>query len=48
MAGDPDSPVRFERVWEGPPPELPPRSFAVAERPGCDRNPLDATTPTAA
>ncbi len=44
VAGDPDSPVRFERVWEGEPPELP-RTFDVAERAGCDRNPLDATTP---
>jgi hypothetical protein len=44
VAGDPDSPVRFERVWEGEPPALPER-FAVAERIGCDRNPLDATTP---
>lgn len=44
MAGDPDSPVRFSGVWEGEPPELPP-TFAVAERAGCDRNPLDATTP---
>jgi hypothetical protein len=43
VAGDPDSPVRFERVWEGEPPDLPER-FAVAERAGCDRNPLDPTT----
>jgi hypothetical protein len=44
VAGDPDSPVHFERVWEGEPPELPP-AFEVVERVGCDRNPLDATTP---
>ncbi len=44
VAGDPDSPVRFEGVWEGDPPEQPP-SFDVVERAGCDRNPLDATTP---
>lgn len=44
MAGDPDSPVRFCGVWEGEPPELP-LTFAVAERVGCDRNPVDATTP---
>lgn len=44
VAGDPDSPVRFSGVWEGEPPELP-SAFAVAERAGCDRNPLDATTP---
>jgi hypothetical protein len=43
VAGDADSPVRFEGVWEGDPPELPER-FVVAERAGCDRNPLDATT----
>jgi hypothetical protein len=43
VAGAPDSPVRFERVWEGPPPALP-ETFDVAERHGCDRNPLDATT----
>lgn len=45
VAGDPDSPVRFSGVWEGEPPELPP-TFAVAERAGCDRNPIDATTPS--
>lgn len=43
VAGDPDSPVRFTRVWEGTPPRLPER-FDVVERRGCDRNPLDATT----
>jgi hypothetical protein len=36
--------VRFARVWEGEPPDLP-AAFSVAERVGCDRNPLDATTP---
>lgn len=44
VAGDPSSPVRFRGVWEGAPPELP-AAFDVAERRGCDRNPLDATTP---
>lgn len=44
VAGDPDSPVRFSGVWDGDPPELP-AAFEVAERTGCDRNPLDATTP---
>jgi len=44
VCGDPDSPVRFAGVWQGDPPDLPPR-FEVAERRGCDRNPLDATTP---
>jgi hypothetical protein len=43
VAGDPDSPVRFVDVWEGDPPALPAR-FDIAERRGCDRNPLDATT----
>ena len=43
VAGDPTSPVRFERVWEGDPPDLP-ATFEVVERIGCDRNPLDATT----
>lgn len=43
VSGDPASPVRFSGVWEGAPPELPP-TFAVTERRGCDRNPLDATT----
>ncbi|MFL6205207.1 MAG: DUF2332 domain-containing protein [Acidimicrobiales bacterium] len=44
VSGDPDSPVRFSGMWVGDPPDLPPR-FEVAERAGCDRNPLDATTP---
>lgn len=43
LCGDPDSPVRFVGVWEGSPPELP-RAFDVAERRGCDRNPIDATS----
>lgn len=43
VAGDPHSPVRFEGVWEGEPPPLP-TAFEIAERAGCDRNPLDATT----
>lgn len=43
VAGDAASPVRFEGVWEGPPPLLP-QHFDIAERRGCDRNPLDATT----
>jgi hypothetical protein len=44
VAGDPSSPVRFTGAWEGPAPELP-AAFDVAERRGCDRNPLDPTTP---
>ena len=43
VSGAPGSPVRFTGVWEGPAPALPPR-FDVAERRGCDRNPIDATT----
>jgi hypothetical protein len=43
VAGDPDSPVRFTGVWEGTPPWLP-EHFDVAERRGCDRHPIDATT----
>ena len=43
VAGDPGSPVRFADVWEGAPPPLP-ATFAVAERRGCDRNPIDPTT----
>jgi hypothetical protein len=48
--GDPDSPVRFERVWQPRPgspngrvPDLGGR-VDVVERAGCDRNPLDVTT----
>ncbi|MEO7571347.1 MAG: DUF2332 domain-containing protein [Acidimicrobiales bacterium] len=44
VSGDPHSSVRFRDVWEGDPPDLP-TSFDVAERSGCDRSPLDATTP---
>jgi hypothetical protein len=42
-SGDPDSPVVFAGMWEGEPPELP-DAFEVAERRGCDRHPIDATT----
>lgn len=42
VAGDPTSPVRFAGAWTGEPPLLPER-FAVAERRGCDRNPIDPT-----
>jgi hypothetical protein len=41
--GDPDSPVRFKDLWQtGAPPFQP--GCDVAERRGCDRNPVDATT----
>jgi hypothetical protein len=43
VAGDPDSPLRFTGVWDGPPPDLG-HGFPVAERRGCDRNPLDPTS----
>jgi hypothetical protein len=43
VAGDPTSPVRFTGVWEGTPPDLP-EHFAIADRRGCDRSPVDATT----
>jgi hypothetical protein len=44
VAGEPDSPVRFSQMWVGEPPVLPDH-FSVAERRGCDRNPIDPTTP---
>jgi hypothetical protein len=44
VAGDPDSPVRFHGIWEGDPPDLRPE-MVVAERRGCDRNPIDPVTP---
>lgn len=43
VAGDPASPVRFSGMWVGDPPVLPAR-FEVAERRGCDLNPLDPTS----
>lgn len=43
VCGDPASPLRFEGAWDGAPPWLP-ASFSVADRRGCDRNPIDATT----
>jgi hypothetical protein len=43
VVGDAESPVRFRGVWMGDPPVLPER-IVVAERRGCDRNPLDPTT----
>ena len=44
--GDPDSGVRFVGWWEGEPADRPDLSTGaeVAEREGCDRNPLDPTT----
>jgi len=45
--GDPDSPVRFEGAWQpvggGPLPDLG-GPVEVAERAGCDRNPIDVGT----
>jgi len=40
VAGDPDSPLRFEGFWEPPRPDLS-GDLVVADRRGCDRNPLD-------
>jgi hypothetical protein len=44
--GDPASPVRFEHVWRAGPEGLPDLDgpVTVAERAGCDRNPIDVTT----
>ena len=41
--GDPSSPVRFVDAWRGPTPALA-EACQVAERYGCDANPIDATT----
>lgn len=41
--GEPRSTVRFERVWEAPPPVLRP-DVRVASRAGCDVAPLDAAS----
>jgi hypothetical protein len=43
--GDPASPVAIAPDWEGPPPPLP--ALRVAERAGCDRDPLDLADPEA-
>lgn len=43
VCGDPGSPLVFRGWWEGTPPPLPDR-LEVAERRGCDRSPIDATT----
>jgi hypothetical protein len=40
--GDEDSPVRFDHCFDSPPPMN--RSAEVAERRGCDLNPIDPTT----
>lgn len=42
-AGDPASPVRIAPEWSGPPP--PTAKVRIAQRAGCDRNPLDPTDP---
>jgi hypothetical protein len=42
--GAPDSPLRLEFELEGEAPALP-AAVEVAERRGCDANPIDATTP---
>lgn len=43
VVGRPDSPLRFAGIWQGEAPDLPDR-FEVAERRGCDRNPIDPAT----
>lgn len=43
VAGDPSSPLRFEGFWEPPLPDLS-GALVVADRRGCDRNPLDPTS----
>jgi hypothetical protein len=42
--GDPGSPVRFERIWQGTLPPLGDTTVEVVERGGCDRAPVDPTT----
>jgi len=42
--GPPGSPLRLEFELEGPAPELP-ASVEIAERRGCDANPVDISTP---
>ncbi len=41
--GDPASPVRFRGLWDGRPPPFG-AACVVAERRGCDRDPIDVTT----
>jgi hypothetical protein len=41
--GDPASPVRFQDVFVGDAPEIPP-SIEIASRAGCDLSPVDATS----
>src|SRR5262249_4531229 len=40
--GDPGSAVRFVDLWDRPPPFS--TGLLIAERTGCDRDPIDATT----
>jgi hypothetical protein len=42
--GDPASPVRFVRVWEGERPVLDDVPVEVLERAACDRSPIDVTS----
>jgi hypothetical protein len=42
VLGDPDSPVRLVRPWDG---VLPDGSFDVTSRRGCDPDPIDTSTP---
>ena len=45
--GDPTSPIRFVDLWRGGGPPFE-RGAVVAERVGCDQNPIDVTTPEGA
>lgn len=45
--GPPESPLRFDDPYVGDPPALPP-SLRVAERRGCDLDPIDPTDPAGA
>jgi hypothetical protein len=43
--GSPESPLRFVNLWEGGAPSFSPGA-EIVDRRGCDRNPIDATSPT--
>jgi hypothetical protein len=43
--GEPASPLRFERPWDGVPPADLSRPVVIAERAGCDPRPIDPADP---
>ena len=45
--GAPDSRLRFENLWEGGAPDFS-QGAEILDRRGCDRHPIDATSPTGA